>query len=108
MAARDAREPVDADVNVLGCFLAAANVKIAAARRTAADENGVKVFRKQRLQAVDALVADERDAEIEDVLALLVEHALRQAEFRNLRAHHAAGLGILVEHGAFVAYWRQV
>ena len=43
------------------------------------------------------------DAEIEDVAAFLVEHAFRQAEFRDLRAHHAAGQRVLVEHHAFVA-----
>ena len=85
MAERDARQPIDADVDVLGRFLAARNVEIAAARRAAADEDGVVILGKQRLQAVDALAADEFDAEIEDVIAFLVDHGLRQAEFRNLR-----------------------
>ena len=43
-----------------------------------------KFFGEQRLQAVDALAADKFDAEIEDVIAFLVDHGFRQAEFRNL------------------------
>ena len=96
-------QPVDADVDVLGRFLAAGNVEVAAARRAGADEDRVAILGQQRLQAVDALAADELDAEVEDVVAFLVDHGIRQAEFRNLRAHHAAGLGVLVEHRAVVA-----
>ena len=99
----DARQPVDADMDILGRFLAAGNVEIAAARRAAADKDRVEVFRKQRLHAVDALAADERDAEIEDVAAFLVDHVFRQAEFRNLCAHHAAGQRVLIEHHALIA-----
>ena len=69
---------------------------------------GVEVFRQQRLHAVDALAADELDAEVEDVVAFLVEHVFRQAEFRNLRAHHAAGQRVLVEHHALIAYRRKI
>src|SRR5580700_6493096 len=105
---RDAGQPVDADMYVLDRFLAAGNVEVAAARRAAADEDGVKIIRQQRLQAVDALTADELDADIEDVIALLVDDAFRQTEFRNLRAHHAAGFRILVEHDALVAHRGQV
>jgi len=54
VAERDARQPVDADMDVLDRFLAAGNVKIAAARCAAADEDSVEIFREQRLQAVDA------------------------------------------------------
>ncbi len=84
------------------------NVEIATARRAAADEDGVKVFSEQRLHAVDALAADELDAEIENVITFLVDHGFRQAEFRDLRAHHAAGFRILIEHDAFVAHRRKV
>ncbi len=108
VAERDAGQPVDADMDVLDRFLAAGNVEIAAARRAAADEDSVKIFREQRLQAVDALAADKFDADIEDVIALLVDDAFRQAEFGNLRAHHAAGFRILVEHDALVAHRGQV
>ena len=76
-------------------FLAAGNFELAAARRAGADEDRVVVLRQQRLQAVDALAADELDAEVEDVAALLVDHRIRQPEFRDLRAHHAAGLRVL-------------
>src|SRR4051812_40280655 len=49
------------------------------------------------------MTALEVDAEIEDVIGLLVDHRIRQAEFRNLAAHHAARLGIGIEHGAVIA-----
>src|SRR5262249_29586359 len=58
--------------------------------------------------AVDALAAAELDAEIEDVVALLVDHAFGQAELRDLRAHHPAGLRILIKHHARVAERREV
>jgi hypothetical protein len=35
---------IGTDVDVLGRFLAARNIEIAAARRAAADENGVIIF----------------------------------------------------------------
>src|SRR5580658_9821063 len=77
-------------------------------RRAAADEDRVEIFREQRFETVDALAADKFDADIEDVLAFLVEDFFRQAEFRNLRAHHAAGLRIGIEHDAGIAHRRQV
>ena len=104
VAEGDAGEPVDADVDVLGRFLAAGNVEIAAARRAAADEDGVEAFTKSAFDAVDALAADEGDAEVEDVTAFLVEHAFRQAEFWDLRAHDAARERVLIEHHAVIAH----
>ena len=104
----DAGEPVDADVNVLCRFLAAGDVEIAAARRAAAHEDRVKVLRQQRPHTVDALAAAEFDAEVENVTAFFVDHAFRQTEFRDLRAHHPAGQRILVEHRALVTHWREV
>ena len=103
VAERDGRQPVDADVDVLRRFLAAGNVELAAARRAGADEDRVVVLRQQLLQAVDAVAALELDAEVEDVVGLLVDHRVGQAEFRNLRPHHAAGLRVLIEHRAVVA-----
>ena len=70
VAERDRGQPVDADMDVGGGFLAAGNVEVAAARRAGADEDRVAAFGQQRLQAVDALAADELDAEVEDVVAL--------------------------------------
>src|SRR6202035_354149 len=85
-----------------GRFLAAGNVEFAAARGAGADKDRVVVFAEQLLQAVDALAAPEIDTEIEDVVGFLVDHRIRQPEFRNLRAHHAAGLGVGIEYGAVV------
>ena len=64
--------------------------------------------REQLLQAVDRTPAAELDAEIEDVVALLVDHLVGQAELRDLRAHHAAGAEVAVEHDAFVAHRREI
>ena len=80
VAERDVGQPVDADMDVGGGFLAAGNVEIAAARRAGADEHGVVAFGEQGLQAVDIAAGDEVDAEIEDVAALLVDHRFGQAE----------------------------
>src|ERR1041385_7829634 len=99
---------MDADVDVLGRFLAARNVEIAPARRARADENRVPGLAEQRLHAVGAGAAAEFDAEIEDVTAFLVDDAVGQTEFRDLAADHAAGLRIAVEHHAMVADRREV
>ena len=108
MAERHAGEPVDADMDIGGGFLAAGNVELAAARRAGADEDRVVVLGQQLLQAVDAMAAFELDAEIEDVIGFLVDHRIRQAEFRNLRAHHAARLRIGIEHRAVIAERREI
>src|SRR5690606_38971119 len=77
---RHAGEPVDADMDVGGGFLAAGNVEIAAARCTGADHDGIVAFGKQRLHAVDPGAATKIDAEIEDVIRFLIDHAVGQAE----------------------------
>ena len=51
MAERNAGQPVDADMDIGARFLAAGNFQLAAARRAAADEDGVIIFRQQRLHA---------------------------------------------------------
>ena len=89
-------------------FLAAGNVEVAPARRAGADEDRVPALGQQRFEAVDARAAAEFDAEIEDVVAFLVDDALGQAEARDLGADHAAGFRILVDHHAVVAEWRQI
>src|SRR3984893_19037723 len=89
-------------------FLAAGNVELAAARRARTDEDRIPALRQQRLEAVYALAAVKFDAEIEDIVAFLVDDRFREAEARNLRADHAAGLGVLVEHHAVIAERRQV
>src|SRR5215469_4417279 len=50
-------------------------------RRGAADKDRVVVFRKQRLQTVHAPAEFQLRLEVEDVIAFLVEHSLRQPEF---------------------------
>ena len=90
-------------MDIGGGFLAAGDVELAAARRAGADEDRVVILGEQLLQAVDAMAALELDAEVEDVIGLLVDHRVRQAEFWNLAPHHAARLGIGIEHGAVIA-----
>ena len=108
VAERHAREPVDADVNVRRAFLAPGNVEVAAARRAGADENRVVVFGEQRFQAVDALARAEIDAEVEDVADFFVDHRFGQTEARDLRADHAAGAAVAVEHRDVVAERREI
>src|SRR5665647_498202 len=47
--------------------------------------------------------AAEVDAEAEDVAGLLVDHAVGQPEFRDLRADHAAGFFVAVEYRHLIA-----
>ena len=70
-------------MDVGGGFLAAGDVEVAAARRARADEDRIPVLGEQRFQAVDALAADEFDAEVEDVVAFLVDDRFRQPEARD-------------------------
>src|SRR5258708_33128191 len=102
VAERNAGQPVDADMDVLGGFLAARNLEVAPARSAGTHKDGLEILGEQRSEAIDALAAAELDAEIENVAAFLVDDGLRQAEPRNLRADHAACLGVAVEHNAGV------
>ena len=108
VAERDAGQPVDADMDVGGGFLAAGNVEIAAARRAGADEDRVVAFGQQRLQAVDALAEVHHGAEAGDVADFLVDHFFGQAEARDLAADHAAGLLVAVEDVDLVAERREI
>ncbi len=90
-------------MDVFRRFLAAGDIEVAAARRAGADEDRVPAFGQQRLHAVDTLAAAEVDAEAEDVAAFLVDDRVGQAELRDLRADHAAGLGVLVEDHNVIA-----
>ena len=51
MAERDARQPVDADMDVRRGLLAAGDLEVAPARRAAADEDRVPILGEQRLEA---------------------------------------------------------
>ena len=108
MAERHAGKPVDADMDILRGFLAAGDIEFAAARCAGADEDRVVIFGQELPQAVDALAAFEFDTEVEDVVGFLVDHRIRQTEFRNLRPHHPARLGIGIEHRAVVAERREI
>src|SRR6185503_21263062 len=74
VAERNGRQPVDADMDMFGRFLAAGNVQIAAARRPAADEDRVVILVEQRLQTVDALAEFRLWLERQDVVALFIQH----------------------------------
>ena len=108
VAERDAGQPVDADMDVLGRFLAAGDVEVAAARRAAADEDRVEIFGQQRLHAVDALAADEGDAEIEDVAAFLVDARFPAGGISESACASCRRPRVLVEHDAVVAHRREV
>ena len=104
----DVGEPVDAEMNVRGGFRAAGHVEIATARRAGADEDRVIALVDHALEAVDARSMAEVHAEVEHVAHLLVDHRFRQAEFRDLRAHEAAGFRFGIENGDIVAERRQI
>ena len=103
MAEGDAGEPVNADVYVLGRFLAPGDVDVAPARRARTNEYRIVALRQQGFHAVHALAGAKLDAEAEDVADFLVDHLLGQAEPRNLAAYHAARLGLAVVHHDMIA-----
>ena len=88
------------------------DVQVTAARRAAADEHRVPLFRcigrDQLRQRIDAGATAELDAAVEDVTHFLVDDAIGKPELGNLRAHHAAGLRVAVENDAFVAERREI
>jgi len=91
---RDGGQPVDADMNVFGRFLAAGDIEVAAARRAGADEDRVVVLGKKFFQAVDALAATKLDAEIEDVAGFGISGSAcascrRPADRRHRRRIHS-------------------
>src|SRR6185295_9921786 len=107
VAERHRREPVDADVDVLGSFFSPRYIQISSTRSPAADEDGVVALAHQRLHAFYFSLF-ERNTQIQYVVDLLVDHFQRQAEARDLRPDHAAGARVLVEHGDLVAERREV
>jgi hypothetical protein len=88
-------------------FLAAGNVEIAPARRAGADEDRVVASRAAPSGCRRAAAAKSRRRD-RGCSRLLVDHRIRQAEFRDLRAHHAAGLRVAVEDHDLVAERREV
>src|SRR4029077_11442264 len=103
MAERDARQPVDADMNVGAGFLAAGDLDLTPARRSRADEDGGPAFREQRLQAADILAVAGFDPQFDDPIDLLVGDRFRQPEAWDLGPDYAAALGVAVEHDALIA-----
>src|SRR5436190_18593455 len=99
-------------MNVGRRLASAGNVEIAATRRAAADEDRIPLLDRipgnELRERVDARAAAEFDAAVDDVADLLVDDAVWKAKLRNLRAHHAAGLGVAVEHDALVAERREI
>src|SRR5207237_5196322 len=102
-----ARYPVYLEVAVRPPVLATGIVDVAPARGAVADEDRVVTFGHQRFHAVDFSLL-ETNAEVEDVVYLLVDHFHRQAEARDLGPDHAAGAMVLVEDRHVVAERREV
>ena len=96
----DRRQPVDADVDVGGRFLAAGNFQVLALGGAGADEHGVEAFLEQRIEALDLVTEARLDAEGENAFDFLVQHRPRQAEGRDVRPHQSAALGVLLEQHA--------
>src|SRR6266550_5373923 len=95
-------------MNVLARFDAAGNRDIASARRAAADKHCIELLLEQRTHRVDACAAAKVYPLIQNVADFLIDHAVGQAELRNLRAHHAAALKVSVEDDALVAKRREI
>ena len=74
-----------------------------------AHEHGVELPGvEQRAQALDGGAEPQIGAHVDDVADLLVEHARRQAECRDVGAHQTAGHRELLENGHFVAERQQI
>src|SRR4051812_45363904 len=108
MAERDARQPVDADMDVRGGLLPTRDVEVAAARRAGADEDRVVVLDEERFEAVDVLAEPGLDAEIEEIADLLVDDRFGEAEFRDLAADHAPGAPVAVIDNDLITERRQI
>ena len=108
MAEGHARQPIDPDGYVRVRLAAPGYVEIATARRAGSDEVGVVVHIEHLFHARYLVVEVGVDPHIEDQVDLLVQHFRRQAEGRNLAAHHAAPGGVAVEHVDFVPQRQQI
>src|SRR6266850_7579919 len=95
-------------MDVVGCHLAARNVEIASPRRATADENRIPIVGQQRLEATDEFPETGFHPHVEDQVDLLVGDRFGQAKARDLRAHHAAALGVAVEKHTVVAERQQI
>jgi hypothetical protein len=100
---RDAGKPVDADMDVSCCFLAAGQVKVTAARRACANEDCVIAFGEKRLHAVDGLREMHHRPKACDVADLFVDDFFRQSEARDLAADHAPGASVAIIDMNFIA-----
>src|SRR3974390_3437156 len=76
--------------------------------RPGAHEPRVPALGEQRLQAVHPLALAQRHAEPGNVADLLVDDRLREPEPRDLTADHAAGVGVGIDDGDFVAHGREI
>jgi hypothetical protein len=93
-----AGQPVDADVDVGGSFLAAGHLQVAPARCAAAHEDGVPVLRHQGLHRLHTLAGLEVHAQVQHIAGFFVDDFFGQTETRDLRADEAAGLVFTVVH----------
>src|SRR5262249_12208416 len=90
-------------------LLAPGDVELLAARRARPDEDRVEALVvEERLHAVHGRRVADVDAHVGDHRDLLVEHALRQPERGDVRAHEAARLGELLEDRDAVAERHEV
>src|SRR5689334_25098604 len=89
-------------------FLATWNIEVSAARRAAADEDGIEALVEHGLQAFNTLTDAQLRFEVEDVADLFINDRFRQPKFRNLRAHHATRERVRLEDHHLVAERQQV
>ena len=90
-------------MNILCRFLSTGQVQVTSAWRTCADKDSVEAFVKQLLHAVDPDSAAKHHTGVNDVADFFIDDLFGKSEAGNLATNHAAGPGVLIEDGHFIA-----
>ena len=103
-------EPLDADVDMTLCAVvpAAGDIELLSFRRAAADVHRVEAVVDEPLQALDLRVVMDLGAHVDDVVRLIIEDLLGQAERGDVEAHQPAGARVLLVDHDLVAHGEEV
>ena len=91
-----------------GRIPAPGNVELLPLGGAAADKDGIVLLIEHAAQALHRRVVPHFGAHIDDALCLFVEHLLGEPERRDVHAHEATGLRVLLVDHDLVAKWQQV